>query len=376
MIGCSDDDTFAPMSIGFVGPVPPIRGGIAQHGARLIEALRAAGHEVKVHSWRKQYPSALYRRPERDDEAVALQDVSWSLRWSNPLRWWQTGWSLQDCDRLVLPWSVPFHAPAYRAIMAASAVPTTIIVHNARPHERFPGADAISRSVFERAGRLVVHAASVAATCRELAPGVPVIQTPMPPPGPAQRPEALPRGPFRLLALGYLREYKGTDLAIRAIRVLADAGVDVRLTVAGEPWDGDAGRWKQLVGALQLDDLVELRLRYQSDAEVHDLLCDHHALVAPYRSASQSGVVAQAMAAGRPVVASRVGGLPDLVIDGVSGVLVEPEDVEALARGVERLMGDVERLARGAASTALSWTAVAASVLGGRSGRGDDEPAG
>jgi glycosyltransferase involved in cell wall biosynthesis len=73
-------------------------------------------------------------------------------------------------------------------------------------------------------------------------------------------------------------------------------------------------------------------------------------------------VLIEAFCRGRPVVASRVGGIPDLVEDGVNGLLVEPEDTEALAAALVRMLGDralVERLGAGAQASAGIWTITA-----------------
>jgi glycosyltransferase involved in cell wall biosynthesis len=75
------------------------------------------------------------------------------------------------------------------------------------------------------------------------------------------------------------------------------------------------------------------------------------------------------MAFGRPVVATSVGGLPDAISDGETGVLVPPRDVAALREAIERLLGDAELRARlGAAARAhaareLSWPAATAALL-------------
>jgi glycosyltransferase involved in cell wall biosynthesis len=81
-------------------------------------------------------------------------------------------------------------------------------------------------------------------------------------------------------------------------------------------------------------------------------------LVVPSRAEGLGRVVVEAFVRGRPVVAARSGGLEDLVADGVSGLLVSPEDVEALVRALASLLSDrrlAERLAEGAAAAAPRW---------------------
>ena len=343
--------------------MPPIRGGIAQHSARLIEAIRDSGAATIVRSWKVQYPGALYRRPERDTAAEPFPGAEWPLHWASPLTWRRVGTELRSVDRIVLPWTVPVHAPHYLTIIRRAGRPVSIHVHNALPHERMPGAAGLARRVLRRADKLVTHSSSVAAECAELAPGVPVTVVPHPPDLPVvARP--LPTGSLRLLALGYLRDYKGTDLAIQAVAALTRRNRPIRLTVAGEPWDGDAARWVDMVANLDLTDHVDLQLEYQPDATVPELIASHHALIAPYRSATQSGVVAQALAAGRPVVATRVGGLPDVVHEGLNGTLAKPNDVADLAAAIDRLEDNLESLAAGAAQSQPSWAQVAAALIG------------
>lgn len=350
------------MNIAFVGPVPPIRGGIAQHSARLIEAIQELGHDCSIHSWQAQYPRMLYRRDERDPVAQALPGTSWSLRWWDPFSWRRVGKTLRQADRMVIPWTVPFHGPHLLSIMRQAGVSVSIHVHNALPHEPMLGSRWMARRVLGRADRLVTHAASVRADCWELLGERPVTVVPHPPDLPVvARP--LPGGPLRLLALGYLREYKGTEVAIRAVGRLAAEGHDVGLTIAGEPWDGKRGPWAELVRSLDLDGRVRLLLDYQSDSAVGELIADHHALIAPYLTATQSGVVAQALAGGRPVVATSVGGLPDVISEGVNGALASPGDVDSLAAAIMRVQHNLETLAAGADAMKLSWADVAAALV-------------
>ena len=74
--------------------------------------------------------------------------------------------------------------------------------------------------------------------------------------------------------------------------------------------------------------------------DVPGLLADGDVFVLSSRSEGMPMSILEAMAAGLPVVASRVGGVPELVVDGETGILVDPGDAGALARALERLLGD------------------------------------
>ena len=95
------------------------------------------------------------------------------------------------------------------------------------------------------------------------------------------------------------------------------------------------------------------------------LLAAADLVVLPYRSGSQSAVAPLALAAGLPVLSTRVGGLPEIVHDGVNGVLVEPGSVDELARAFTELDSDkLDELAAGArqARSRLTWDGYAAAL--------------
>ena len=89
----------------------------------------------------------------------------------------------------------------------------------------------------------------------------------------------------------------------------------------------------------------------------------------PYVDATQSGVIAAAYGNGRPVIASRIGGLVDAVEDGVSGLLVPAGDAAALATALHRVVTDralharLRQGARDAADGAFSWPRIAEAIM-------------
>jgi glycosyltransferase involved in cell wall biosynthesis len=348
----------------FVGPVPPIRSGVSQHGGRLTEAL-ARDHEVTVLSWQHQYPKRFFPRAQLDEAAPPHPTARFDLRWWDPVSWWRAGRSARRSDLVVLVWTTPFHVLTYRLIMAlAGRARTVAIVHNALPHEPLPLQRPLTSWILSRCDGLVVHASTVAGELDELL-GARVETVMIPhPPNVDVEPQPLPEmdgNSLRLLFFGFIRPYKGLDVALDALALLRHQGIHHRLTVAGEVWD-PAEDWEQQVRRRGLGDQVDLRLGYVADSEVSGLLAEHQAALLPYRSATQSGIVPIAFAAGRPVVATAVGGLPDVISDGENGTLAAPGNARSLADAIERCAADLPVLAEGALKKAPTWEDVAVAV--------------
>jgi glycosyltransferase involved in cell wall biosynthesis len=142
-------------------------------------------------------------------------------------------------------------------------------------------------------------------------------------------------------AVGQLREEKAFDVLIRAAAVLADRYPALRVVIAG---DGpDAGRLADLIGELGLEGVVTLLGTRTDIPDVLDAL--DVAVCCSVREGSPLSVM-EYMAAGKPVVASRVGGVPDLIDEGVHGLLVDARDPEGFAEAIGRLLDDPDRRRR------------------------------
>jgi glycosyltransferase involved in cell wall biosynthesis len=348
----------------FVGPVPPFRGGISQHSALLVAALRDAGHEVDVFSWSAQYPSRLYPGDPYAPGAQPFPGARFVLRWWDPASWVRVGRAARRTDALVLQWVTPFQAPAYRTMLtAAGPTPTVAVVHNPIPHEERRVDELLTRVVLKRTRGAIAPPGPSAEDLHRLVPGLPVAAVSMPALV-ALEPTPLPPGPpWRLLFFGFVRPYKGLELALDAVAELVSRGVPVELTVAGLFW-GPVEPWQERVSSPGLAGKVTLRPGYVPDEEIQDLFSSHHVVVVPYRTAPQSAIVPLAYAAGRPVAATNVGGLAVQVVEGVSGATSPPDDASAFADAIERVLADLERLAGNAGAQAPTWDAVGDALLG------------
>jgi glycosyltransferase involved in cell wall biosynthesis len=147
-----------------------------------------------------------------------------------------------------------------------------------------------------------------------------------------------PLVPGVLGALGRLQTEKGYDVLLRA---LVELRGEARLLLGGEGLLAD--ELPRLARELGVLDLVDFR-GFVSD--VPAFMAETGLFVLASRSEGQGLVFVEAMAAGRPVVATRVGGVPEVVIDGETGLLVEPENPGALAAAVRRLLADPALAAR------------------------------
>jgi len=157
-----------------------------------------------------------------------------------------------------------------------------------------------------------------------------------------RRPVALPR--FRILGVGRMVDKKGFDVLVDAVGLLRDRGVDAELVIAGE--DGPAAAAVDAVVARRGLAAVVRRTGPVTQPELLELLAGCSVFALACRVAADGdrdgipNVLVEAMAAGVPVVSTRVSGIPELVTNGVDGILVEPDDPCALAEALAGLATD------------------------------------
>jgi len=159
---------------------------------------------------------------------------------------------------------------------------------------------------------------------------------------PALEPAPLPFDPPRLLCLGRVLHQKGFDLALRAFAGLAGAFPGARLIVAG---DGEARpALERLAAELGIASAVDM-LGWVAPEAVPAWINRCTLVVMPSRIEPFGLVALQAAQMARPIVATRVDGLPEVVAHDESGLLVESDDVDALTAAIRSLLADPRRAA-------------------------------
>ena len=376
------------MRLALIGPSAPFRGGIAEYHDRLAAALAARGHDVTRISYSRLYPHLFFpgrsqyapgagsasRRGEAA-LATALDAPEPLLDSLVPSSWRRVAARAETMDAALCEWWHPFFAPALATVagrLRRRGVPAIFICHNLEPHEPLPGAALASRLALRRASGFVVQSSRDAGRLRVSHPGRPITVV-LPP---AEAPEpcghggdrarcgralGIPAARRRLLFFGYVRAYKGLPTLLEALPGVPE---DVQLIVAGEIYHRDARFYRHLADRFGVGARVTLLDRFVARGEVACCFNLADVVVLPYWAASQSAVAPLAMACGRAVVASAVGGLPDLVRPEETGLLVPPRDPAALATAVTRALAraDVWGAAAARAARVHTWETAAGSI--------------
>jgi glycosyltransferase involved in cell wall biosynthesis len=164
-----------------------------------------------------------------------------------------------------------------------------------------------------------------------------------------------------ILFFGRIFKYKGLQYLIEAEPIISSCVPEAMITIAG---DGESFEIYERM--MVHKDRFIVHNQYIPDEMVARLFSETSVVVLPYVEASQSGVLAIAYAFGKPVIATNVGGIPEVLIHGKTGLLVEPRDHLGLAEAVISLLQDPEKrreMGRNAllmAQSELSWSSIAA----------------
>jgi glycosyltransferase involved in cell wall biosynthesis len=251
---------------------------------------------------------------------------------------------LQRSERLAL-WHCHLFARRHRALRWAATLggrPLVASLHLVLPdYLAAAGGKRELGSLLRRAARVTaVSAASLEQVRRlfpEIAPRSSLVANGVAAPRPDPEPrEPLPDGPYALCA-SRLAPYKGLDLLLMALAELGERGRGLRLVLCGR--DQMKGGLQGFARRLGLEDRVVFAGAVPP-ARLNQLMAGCLFFALPSRRENQPLALLEAMAAGKPVVAARVGGVPEIVTDGVDGLLVEPGDVGGLARAMAALVED------------------------------------
>lgn len=331
-----------------IGPVYPYKGGIAHYTSMLYRTL-IKHHEVTMISYKMQYPRLLYKKEQKDfqSDMFRIEDTQYLIHTADPFNIMRVGKKIKKGkpDLVIIQWWHPYFAPCDWILekMLGKKIKKLFICHNVFPHERFPMDKTLTRMALRKADYFIVHSQSDARELEEVKKKAVYRITPHPTycafkiqnMTKEQARQLLNLEPDErvLLFFGFVREYKGLKHLLKAVPQICTALSSVKLMVVGSFGD-DKEDYLRLIRQEAIENCVEVVDEYMPDSEVEKYFAACDLVICPYESATQSGIVQIAYGFNKPVIATNVGGLPDVVNDGKTGYIVAPKDPAAIAGAV------------------------------------------
>jgi len=350
----------AHLNIAIIGPAHPLRGGgISTFNERLAEVLQQQGHQVAIYSFSLQYPSFLFpgksqTTTEPAPENLTIHTVINSI---NPLNWIKVGNQIRDAkpDLVIVRYWLPFMGPSLgtisRRIKKNKHSRIICIADNVIPHEHRPGDKQFTQYFIKPVDAFITMSKDVLKDIRSFT-DKPAVFTPHPlydnyGKGVSQQAarEKLrldPQGKY-LLFFGFIRKYKGLDILLEAMRDERIKQRNIKVIIAGEFYD-DRTNYDALLSELKDD--VNLFTEFIPNEEVKYYFSAADLVVQPYRSATQSGITQVAYHFEKPMIVTKVGGLHEVVPDGLVGFVTQPEPTaiaDAIIRFFDHPIPDLQQ---------------------------------
>ncbi|MBI4787670.1 MAG: glycosyltransferase family 4 protein [Chloroflexi bacterium] len=221
--------------------------------------------------------------------------------------------------------------------------PLVLTIHDPTHHVGDRGAEKTPQAIinlgYRRAAQVIVHSRAVRdqVVAQVGVPENSVHVIPHIALGDEQAKSEIKEDDHLILFFGRIWEYKGLEYLIRAEPLITEQVPNARILIAGE--GDDFGRYRRM---MVHPDRFIVHNDYIGEEQRAEYFRRASVVVLPYVEASQSGVIPVAYTFGKPVVATTVGGLPEMVEDGRTGYLVPPRDERQLADAIVRLVRDKE----------------------------------
>lgn len=348
------------MKFSLIGPVWPYRGGISHNSAIVSKALINAGHEVRIVSFRRQYPQWLYPgRTDQDNSQNPLKaDADYILDPFSPRSWKKAADVVHSFEPnlVMIQWWTFFWSIPYAWIsryLRRRGDKVVYLLHNVTPHESHPLGRSLTHLALSSAQGYLVFSEFEKQKLHALLPGKRVVLSHLPvyalnqgrnfSKEEARRVLNLPiEGPI-LLFFGFVRPYKGLDFLISALAALKENGMRPYLAVVGEFWK-DKQQYLEQIASAGIQDQVRIDDRYVPNEEADMWFTAGDVLVAPYtHGVTQSAVASMACGYGMPIIAT-THVAEGLVVEGYRSIqVVPPDDVKALAEELTKFINSYTR---------------------------------
>jgi glycosyltransferase involved in cell wall biosynthesis len=336
-------------NIVILSPAHPLRGGIASSTERLAQELQIFGYQVVLYSFSLQYPNFLFPGKTQYSSDPAPHDLNIKTRVNsvNPFNWILVGLELRKLkpDLIITRFWLPFMGPSLGTILKIAKsnnhTKTLCIADNIIPHEKRIGDRLLTNYFIKSIDSFIVMSRSVKDDIRQFSTTQPVEFIPHPIYDNygklVSRTDALTHLKLSkevryILFFGFIRDYKGLDLLLKAMADKRIRNRPIKLIVAGEYY-GNESFYEELIRSENIDSQVIMKTEFIPSEAVKYYFGVADLVVQPYKSATQSGISQLAYHFEKPMIVTRVGGLPEIVEHGKVGYVVDV-NVEAISDAI------------------------------------------
>lgn len=375
------------MKIFLVAQVQNWRGGIQQYSSNLASAL-SKSVEVEVIGYKSFFPIWLYPGDKR--KLTSNNEIPKNILVHNILKYYSllsvlravNLVKLKRVDVVDIQWCTTFHAPILIPLVILTKYFTKtsvfLTIHNILPHENRFFDKALCNIIYRLSDRLIVHSKRMKENLIDIfriySEKISVI-----PHGicldyqnTISREKAKRKLGIKeervILFFGLVRKYKGLEYLLAAFNKIKNDS-DVALLIGGDFVEGK-DKYEKIIVEYGIKDKTYIHSRYIRNEDVPIFFSAADILVQPYINfTGQSGVAPTAYYYSRPVIATNVGGLPEIVINNKTGLIVEPKDVNQIADAIRFFLQNPEKIGEYGAhgkkflERELSWDGIMVKML-------------
>lgn len=335
-----------------IGPAFPYRGGNALFVSHVYEALKN-DFNIKIFNYSLLYPSFLFPGKTQFDESATILKKAPSERVVNsinPFSWIKTAKKIikENPDLVIFDWWHPFFSFCHFAITELIKkkfnkkivfITENFISHEGNFIDRF-----LTLVGLKNASAFLVLSSNVEKDVSRIAKGRNVYKSELPIYDCYEIDESISAAAVKnqiglndkdrvLLFFGYVRKYKGLDLLIQALPLIKSSIANLKLLIVGEFYDSIQS-YVDLIKKYNLENDTIIINQFIPNEEVGKYYKISDLVVLPYRSATQSGILNVAYGFSKPVVVTNVGGLSEFVEQKKTGIVVEPNSPNEIAKGI------------------------------------------
>lgn len=333
--------------ISFLSVFPPYRGGIAKFSDSLYRQLELKS-DIRPYNFKKLYPSLLFPGTSQTVDESSPEYARKIFHPYQPFNWKGAADRLMDDnpDYLLYSYWHPFFAPALRKVLSRCkkkkpALRTAVIAHNIMPHEYFPFKKYLTKKLLDVTDITLLLSEQTESDFKNLNTSSeykklfhPIYKLDKPEKSVVELRQkyGFEEDDRIVLFLGLVRDYKGVDLLIKAFNDIHRNRKNIKPFIVGEFYTNKA----ILLGQIHENfrNLYTIKDEFVPEQEMAEILSLSDLLVLPYKKASQSGVLANAIYFNLPALVSDQPGLSEHLIHRHNGMIFRPRDAQDLRKKI------------------------------------------